>query len=72
LGQGCNGAGGLLNSPGSPGSGGSGVAYGGGGGGGYTQSLANNYNRTPGGGGAIRIIWPGCARTFPSTNTGNL
>jgi hypothetical protein len=25
-----------------------------------------------GGGGAVRIIWPGNTRTFPSTNTGNL
>jgi hypothetical protein len=22
--------------------------------------------------GAVRIIWPGTTRTFPSTNTGNL
>jgi hypothetical protein len=22
-----------------------------------------------GGGGAVRIIWPGCARSFPSTRT---
>jgi hypothetical protein len=21
--------------------------------------------------GAVRIIWPGCARSFPSTRTGN-
>jgi hypothetical protein len=25
-----------------------------------------------GGGGAVRIIWPGTTRQFPSTNTGNL
>jgi hypothetical protein len=24
------------------------------------------------GGGAVRIIWPGTTRLFPSTNTGNL
>jgi hypothetical protein len=25
-----------------------------------------------GGGGAVRIIWPGTSRSFPSTCTGNL
>jgi hypothetical protein len=25
-----------------------------------------------GGDGAVRIIWPGNTRTFPSTNTGNV
>jgi hypothetical protein len=25
-----------------------------------------------GGVGAVRIIWPGSSRTFPSTNTGDL
>jgi hypothetical protein len=25
-----------------------------------------------GGVGAVRIIWPGTTRSFPSTNTGNL
>jgi hypothetical protein len=25
-----------------------------------------------GGGGAVRIIYPGTTRSFPSTNTGNL
>jgi hypothetical protein len=25
-----------------------------------------------GGQGAVRIIWPGTSRSFPSTNTGNL
>ena len=25
-----------------------------------------------GGVGAVRIIWPGCARSFPSTNTGDV
>jgi hypothetical protein len=23
-----------------------------------------------GGGGAVRIVWPGCSRSFPSTNVG--
>jgi hypothetical protein len=42
-----------------------GGVYGGGGG-----SWGNSVG--PGGGGAVRIIWPGCARSFPSTNTGNV
>ena len=85
LGQGASGAGG-TNLPGGPpgasaqgGGGGSGGAtgtgspngtgglYGGGGG----QAVSGS-----GGGtsvaGAVRIIWPGTTRTFPSTNTGNL
>jgi len=40
---------------------GSGGSYGGGG-----------YNGGYAGGGAVRIIWPGTTRSFPSTNTGNL
>jgi hypothetical protein len=32
-------------------------------------SVATGY---PGGSGAVRIIWPGTTRQFPSTNTGNL
>lgn len=80
LGQGSNGAGGTVSSRGGKGgsggvdgtpgtsgtySGGSGGSYGGGAGlgtgnfGGY-------------GDGAVRIIWPGTTRSFPSTNTGNL
>ena len=67
LGQGCNGAGGIGGSTlalanGSPGSGGSGQLYGGG-----TSTAGANS-----GGGAVRIIWPGTTRSFPSTNTGNL
>ncbi|NDD55675.1 hypothetical protein EBZ39_17720 [bacterium] len=86
LGQGSNGAGGTSNSStgGAGGGGGSsgangqagqgnacrsinstGGAYGGGGGGG----CGNFYS---GGCGAVRIIWPGTTRSFPSTNTGNL
>lgn len=61
-GQGSSGAGGNGSQPGQPGSGGSGVTYGGGGGdGGYAF-----------GGGAVRIIWPGTTRQFPSTNTGDM
>jgi hypothetical protein len=29
------------------------------------------YTGQAGGGGAVRIIWPGCARSFPSTRTTN-
>lgn len=45
---------------GKPGSGGSGNSYGGGG-------ASTTY--TEGGGGAVRIIWPGNLRQFPSTRT---
>ena len=43
---------------------GAGGSYGGGGYGGCGS--------TSGAGGAVRIIWPGTTRSFPSTNTGNL
>ena len=62
------GSAGAGGSGGTSGSGSSGGAIGGGGGGG-----------APGGGGsgsytygAIRLIWPGTTRSFPSTNTGDL
>ena len=42
-------------------------AYGGGGGG-----AGNNFARKAGAKGAVRIIWPGTSRSFPSTNTGDL
>ena len=46
---------------------GNGGAFGGGGGGWkFNPGLAGN-----GGVGAVRIIWPGCARSFPSTRTAN-
>jgi hypothetical protein len=52
------------------GNGGSGGAHGAGGGG------ARNCGGTPvgvnGGVGAVRIIWPGTTRQFPSTGTGNM
>jgi len=78
LGQGGNGAGGptICGSAGTPGGGGSsgssgaaavGGAYGGGGAGSGTSSGAG-----AGGVGAVRIIWPGNTRSFPSTCTGNL
>lgn len=72
LGQGCNGIAGTASvaygGGGSGGGNGCGTGlglYGGGGGsgGGYSSSGAR---------GAVRIIWPGTTRSFPSTNTGNL
>lgn len=75
LGQGSSGAAGTMGSCGGggagsggsagqdgSGSGGNGGAYGGGAGG----------SGGIGAGGAVRIIWPGQTRSFPSTNTGNL
>lgn len=67
LGQGSNGAGGTFGQTGRGGSGGgNGTGTGGGlyGGGG-------KFNATSGSG-AVRIIWPGNTRSFPSTCTGNL
>lgn len=70
LGEGSSGAGGATaNADGSPGSGGSGKSYGGGGGG--IGGCATG-NGEVGGVGAVRIIWPGTSRSFPSTNTGDL
>lgn len=51
--------------------GGTGGTYGGGGGGGSSRT-SGAYVSGTGGGGAIRIIWPGNTRSFPSTCTGNL
>lgn len=75
LGQGSSGAGGTGAYQGQGGSGGlpssvtynvpNGGAYGGGGAGSRTT------RGTPAGG-AVRIIWPGTTRSFPSTCTGNL
>jgi hypothetical protein len=47
----------------------SGGSNGGGGGGAYS---GNGPQGGAGGNGAVRIIWPGTTRQFPSTNTGNL
>ena len=80
LGQGCDGAGGTSGSPwGKGGSGGcaagpvgnriNGGLYGGGGAGTVYNPCLN-----PGGSGArgaVRIIWPGTTRSFPSTCAGN-
>jgi len=63
LGQGSSGAGGTcVDKSGVAGSGGSGPTYGGG------SSEQGNSS----GVGAVRIIYPGTTRSFPSTNTGNL
>jgi hypothetical protein len=74
LGQGSSGAGGTSGNRGDGGSGGvgggtsvNGGNYGGGGGTGSTPESG-----TAAGSGAIRIIWPGTTRQFPSTNTGDL
>ena len=86
FGQGANGAAGASGensaSPGGGGSGGDdggepssfssptpGGAFGGGGGGG--MRLFDDVSGAPGGGGAVRIIWPGTQRQFPSTRTGD-
>ena len=45
----------------------SGGTYGGGaGGGGFISGTGGT-----GAGGAVRIIWPGCSRSFPSTSAGS-
>jgi len=68
LGQGTSGAAANCGQGGFGGSGGApangcrvGGLYGGGAGGGPS----------PGAGGAVRIVWPGCSRVFPSTSVGN-
>jgi hypothetical protein len=75
-GQGCSGSGGSGGSGGSAGSTGTcgtlgqsmGGNYGAGGG---TANGTGNCNYQYKGGGAIRIIWPGSSRSFPSTCAGN-
>ena len=69
-GQGANGTGGASGSnsvagSGGPGSGGSGIEYGGGGRGRVGSGT------TTGGAGAVRIMWPGNLRQYPSTRTAN-
>jgi len=80
LGAGSSGSGGAVSSGGGGGSGGgngsnqfngdggSGGSFGGGGGG-----ARGGLNRCGGNGmsGAVRIVWPGDTRTFPSTNVGS-
>jgi hypothetical protein len=79
LGQGCNGAGGISGSTwGKGGSGGTespsptrinGGLYGGGGAGTVYNPCYNNGGT--GGRGAVRIVWPGTARSYPSTCVGS-
>lgn len=68
LGEGTSGAGGTNASP--TGKGGSGGNNGGGAGGAYGGG--GNGNGGAGSVGAVRIIWPGTTRSFPSTCTGDL
>lgn len=75
LGQGSNGAGGSgVSAGGKGGSGGadgnSGCCSGPGAPGAYGGG--RGYNGSTGANGAVRIIWPGTTRSFPSTCTGNL
>lgn len=58
-GSGSSGVGGYPGADGQPGSSGTGAMYGGG-------------NDGYGYSGAVRIIWPGTTRQFPSTNTGDM
>lgn len=69
-GGGGGGSGGASGSSGSSFNGGNGGGYGGGAG----SSSASGVSRTSGAGanGAVRIIWPGTTRSFPSTNTGDM
>jgi hypothetical protein len=76
LGQGASGAGGAFGNGGGGGSGGgsggtSGNSGGAGVAGAYGGSANQNYNGSNNVG-AVRIIWPGSSRSFPSTNTGNV
>ena len=50
--------------------GGAGGLYGGGGGGGYAFGTSTGQNGGVGAGGAVRIVWPGSTRQFPSTCVG--
>ena len=79
FGQGADGAGGVAATStapagnagnGGPGSGGPGVPYGGGG---RAYRIVSGVVTVaePGGAGALRIVWPGTSRLFPSTNVGN-
>ena len=76
LGLGSNGAGATGNNGGGGGSGGAAggvtnIANGGAYGGGAGSSNSYSDYSTSGGGGAVRIVWPGCARSYPSTRMPN-
>jgi Fibronectin type III domain len=67
FGQGCSGSGGTSGSPaGDAGSGGSGMLYGGG-----SYACWSSQTDREGGIGAVRIVWPGNYRSFPSTSVGS-
>lgn len=70
LGQGSSATGGTNGAGGNGGSGGAAGGSSGGNGGNYGGG--GSHNSTSGGNGAVRIIWPGTTRQFPSTNTGDL
>ena len=65
--DGANGGGAFANS-----TGGTGGSYGGGGGGGGGKNTfySGTYVRSTGAGGAVRIVWPGSSRSYPSTDVG--
>lgn len=77
FGEGGSGAGGVSGSRGGGGGSGGGSggdtgaagAYGGGGGGG--ENIYGFTSLQAGASGAVRVMWPGTSRLFPSTNTGN-
>jgi hypothetical protein len=71
-GGGTGGSGGANGAAGSTINGGAAGAYGGGGGGGADNGGAPSGSPGAGAQGAVRIIYPGSTRSFPSTNTGNL
>jgi alpha-tubulin suppressor-like RCC1 family protein len=69
-GGGSSGTNGGVGQTGTTAIGGNGGLYGGGAGGGeYNQSPVSTNNSGIGGNGAVRIIWPGNIRQFPSTYT---
>ena len=80
FGQGSNGSGGVVGGGGSGGSsgansgttkGGNGGGYGGGGGGGWGCNGGCGAAGGYGGAGAVRVIWPGSSRSFPSSSVGS-
>lgn len=75
-GGGGGGSSGTAGTAGNTSTGGPGGVYGGAGGAANFQIVSSPYsgiNRTAsnGGGGAVRIMWPGSTRSFPSTNAGS-
>jgi len=66
----CNSGFGAGGSGGGSGNGSGGGAYGGGGGGGAGYYANPTSSGGAIGGAALRIVWPGCSRTFPNTDVG--